>query len=63
MNDTDLRSAVLSFQKKYGTSVTFIADKCDVSREHLSRWLHSNNSYVISEQLKSKIIRLIKGGM
>ncbi|MFM1655784.1 hypothetical protein ACI7RC_27345 [Brevibacillus sp. B_LB10_24] len=62
MNDTELRSALLSFQKQYGTSITFIANKCGVSREHLSRWLH-NSSYVISEQLKGKIIKLIKGEM
>lgn len=60
MNDTDLRSVVLSFQKKYGTSITFIAKNCGVSREHLSRWLH-NNSYIISEELKTKIKRMIKG--
>ena len=58
MNDNELRLALLGFQKKYGASITFIANKCCVSREHLSRWLH-NNSYVISEQLKSKIIKLI----
>jgi len=62
MNDTDLRSALLCFQKQYGTSISFIANKCGVSREHISRWLNSN-SYVISEQLKGIIIRLIKGEM
>ncbi|NMM52934.1 hypothetical protein [Paenibacillus aquistagni] len=62
MNDTELRSALFFFQRQYGTSIAFIASKCGVSREHLSRWLH-NNSYAISEQLKSKIIKLIKGEM
>lgn len=62
MNDTDLRSALLSFKRKYGASTAFIADRCGVSREHLSRWLNTN-SYVISELLKRKIINLIKGEM
>lgn len=58
MNNTDLRSSVLSFQKKYGTSVTFIADKCGVSREHLSRWLNQSD-YAISDELIRKIQSLI----
>ncbi|MED1801994.1 hypothetical protein [Brevibacillus porteri] len=62
MSDDTLRSAVFAFQKKNGTSITFIANKCGVSREHLSRWLNSN-SYSISEQLKGTIIKLTKGEM
>jgi len=54
MKDTELRTALLSFQKKCGASITFIAYKCGVSREHLSRWLNSD-SYAISEQLKGTI--------
>ncbi len=62
MHDNDLRFILLSYQKKYGTSLTFIANKCGVSREHLSRWLH-NDSYLISNKLKSKIKLIIKGEM
>jgi hypothetical protein len=62
MNDDDLRSASIGFQKKFGTSIIFVATKCDVSREHLSRWLH-NDAYVISIELKTKIKMIIRGEM
>lgn len=62
MNDTELRESVYDFQKKYGTPTIFIATKCGVSREHLSRWMH-NDSYVISSGLKTKIKSIIKGEM
>jgi transcriptional regulator with XRE-family HTH domain len=54
MRDVDLRKAILDFRKKYGTSITFIASQCGVSREHLSRWIHNDN-YSISPRLKKKI--------
>jgi hypothetical protein len=60
MNDNDLRLAVRIFQNKHGTPIAFIAVKCGVSREHLSRWIH-NDSYVISNELKTKIKLTIKG--
>lgn len=60
MNDNDLRQALLRLMKKYGTTLTFIATTCGVSREHLSRWLH-NESYVISQELKTKIKLVTKG--
>ncbi|WP_419872764.1 hypothetical protein [Candidatus Pristimantibacillus sp. PTI5] len=62
MNDKELRDAFLDYQKRYGTPTTFIASRCGVSREHLSRWLH-NDSYVISSELKTKIKSVIKGKM
>jgi hypothetical protein len=62
MNDTDLRLALIRFQKKHGTSITFIATSCGVSREHLSRWININY-YAISEKLQSKLIKIIKGEM
>jgi hypothetical protein len=58
MNDNDLRHAVLRFQKKYGSSLTFIATTSGVSREHLSRWLH-NCSYIISAELKNRLSNLV----
>ncbi|MCR8659307.1 hypothetical protein [Paenibacillus endoradicis] len=54
MNDKELRERLFGLQKKYGTPTVFIATKCGVSREHLSRWLH-DESYVISNELKSKL--------
>lgn len=62
MNDSDLRLALLNFQKNHGASITFIASTCGVSREHVSRWLR-NEHYVISMELKTKIKLLIKGEM
>lgn len=59
MNDADLRLAVARFRKKYGTTLTFIAINCGISREHLSRWLN-NDSYVLSDSMKTKIKVLIK---
>ncbi len=58
MNDTELRSALLFFQKQYGTSITFIANKCGVSREHLSRWINQSD-YYISNELRRKIQSII----
>lgn len=60
MNENELRSALISFQKRFGTPITFIAKKCGVSREHLSRWIN-NESYLISYELKIKISSVIKG--
>lgn len=62
MNDNELRQAILSFQKRFGSSITFIATTCGVSREHLSRWLH-HESYVILDQIKTKIRMIIKGAI
>ncbi|MGM0714179.1 hypothetical protein [Brevibacillus parabrevis] len=58
MNDTELRSALLCFQKQYGTSITFIANKCGISREHLSRWINQSD-YHISNELRRKIQSII----
>ncbi|CAM4504080.1 hypothetical protein FHS16_004563 [Paenibacillus endophyticus] len=59
MNDNELRSALLSFQKRFGTPIIFIAKKCGVSREHLSKWINIE-SYLISNELKIKIKTVIK---
>lgn len=60
MNDQELRVSVLEIQNRYGTPISFIANKCGVSREHISRWLH-NDSYLISDELKTKIKLIIEG--
>lgn len=60
MNDQELRVSVLEIQNRYGTPIAFIANKCGVSREHVSRWLN-NDSYVISDELKIKIKLITKG--
>lgn len=60
MNDMELRQEIFRLQQKYGTPVTFIANNCGVSREHLSRWLH-DESYVISIELKTKLKQFAKG--
>lgn len=60
MNDKQLREALFSLQKKFGTPTNFIANSCGVSREHLSRWFH-NESYVISDCLKTKLKQFAKG--
>lgn len=60
MNDQELRVSVLEIQNRYGTPIAFIANKCGVSREHISRWLH-NDSYLISNELKTKIKLITKG--
>jgi len=62
MNDKELREGLFGLQKKYGTPTVFIATKCGVSREHLSRWLH-NESYVISDSLKTNLKQFAKGEM
>lgn len=62
MNDKELRGELFGLQKKYGTPTVFIATKCGVSREHLSRWLH-NESYVISDELKTRLKLFFKGEM
>lgn len=60
MNDQELRVSVLEIQNRYGTPIAFIANKCGVSREHISRWLH-NDSYQISNEIKTKIKLIIEG--
>lgn len=60
MNDQELRASVLEIQNRYGTPVSFIANKCGVSREHMSRWLN-NDLYLISDELKTKIKLIIDG--
>lgn len=64
MNDMELRGALFGLQQRFGTPTTFIANSVGVSREHLSRWLH-DESYVISNELKTKITQFIfiKGEM
>ncbi|KTD83584.1 hypothetical protein [Paenibacillus etheri] len=62
MNDKQLREALFSLQKRFGTPITFIANSVGVSREHLSRWLH-NESYVISDSLKTNLKQFAKGEM
>lgn len=62
MNDKELREALFGIQKKYGTPAIFIATKCGVSREHLSRFLH-NESYIISDELKSRLKLFLKGAI
>ncbi|KKC46955.1 hypothetical protein VE23_07090 [Paenibacillus sp. D9] len=62
MNDKELRQALFKVQKRFGTPTIFIATECGVSREHLSRWLH-NESYVISDELKTKLKQFVKGEM
>jgi transcriptional regulator with XRE-family HTH domain len=59
MNDFELKRAVLDFKRNYGSSLTFIASRCGVSREHLSRWIH-NESYTVSNQLKEKLCKLLQ---
>lgn len=61
MSDNQLREALFSLQLKYGTPISFIATKCGVSREHLSRWLW-NEDYRVSEELKDKINKMIRRG-
>ncbi|MED4990892.1 hypothetical protein [Parageobacillus toebii] len=61
MNDFELKQAVLDFKKRYGSSLTFIASGCGISREHLSRWLH-NEAYSISMVTKDKIRKFLEGG-
>ncbi|WP_405131387.1 hypothetical protein MHB43_03990 [Paenibacillus sp. FSL H8-0317] len=58
-NDKDLREALFDVHKRFGTPTTFIAHNVGVSREHLSRWLH-NESYVISDKLKTKLKEFTK---
>ncbi|WP_433708686.1 hypothetical protein [Paenibacillus illinoisensis] len=60
MNDQELRALVLEIRNSYGTPIAFIANKCGVSREHISRWMN-NDSYVISDELKIKIKLITKG--
>lgn len=62
MNDKQLREVLFEFQQRFGTPTTFIANRVGVSREHLSRWLN-DESYVISNELKTKLKQFIKGGM
>ncbi|MNI96562.1 hypothetical protein D3C73_1550430 [compost metagenome] len=62
MNDKELREALFRLQKRFGTPTTFIAHSVEVSREHLSRWLH-DESYVISNELKTKLKQFVKGEM
>jgi plasmid maintenance system antidote protein VapI len=59
MNCLNLRIYVRHFMYTYGSSVTFLASNIGVTREHLSRWLNNEN-YVISTDLKLKIIKLLK---
>lgn len=54
MNADELRSTLLCFKKKYGTSITFIANECGVSREHLSRWINRSD-YIVSDELMRRI--------
>ncbi|OAT74634.1 hypothetical protein [Parageobacillus thermoglucosidasius] len=61
MEDFELRQAVLDFKKRYGSSLTFIASCCGISREHLSRWIHSE-AYSISMVAKDKIRKFLEGG-
>lgn len=58
MNDNKLRGLIREYRKKHGASLTFIASACGVSREHLSRWMHSE-SYPISLKLRTKIRSII----
>ena len=60
--DDELRLAVLEFKHRYGSSISFIANKCGVTREHLSRWVNVSN-YTISKDLKDKLKILLKGEM
>jgi DNA-binding LacI/PurR family transcriptional regulator len=59
MNDFELKQAVLNYKRRYGSSLTFIASCCGVSREHLSRWLN-NDYYKISKKVKNKIVSFLK---
>lgn len=64
MNDKELHEALFRLQQRFGTPTTFIAHCVDVSREHLSRWLHDHHeSYAISNELKTKIKQFVKGEM
>lgn len=60
MKDKKLRQNLTHYIKKYGSSVTFIASRVGVSREHLSRWIHNGN-YVISYELKTKLKLFLEG--
>lgn len=62
MNDKKLREALHRIQLRFGTPTTFITHKFGISREHLIRWSH-NESYVISDSLKIKLDKFIKGEM
>jgi hypothetical protein len=59
MNDFELKQAVLNYKRRYGSSLTFIASGCGISREHLSRWIHHEN-YTVSKQLKEKICKFLQ---
>jgi hypothetical protein len=61
MNNFELKQAVLDFKKRYGSSLTFIASCCEVSREHLTRWIHHEN-YTVSIDLKKRIRKFLEGG-
>jgi len=60
MTDNRLREAVRGFKAKYGASYAYTARRCGVSREHISRWLH-NEDYVISDELKQRLIQFTNG--
>jgi|GEM_PF-2876231 len=59
MKDFELKQAVLDFKRRYGSSLTFIASCCEVSREHLTRWIHHEN-YTVSNQLKEKLCKFLQ---
>ncbi|KOY13797.1 hypothetical protein AMS66_25710 [Paenibacillus xylanivorans] len=62
MNDKKLRGALQRLQLKYGKSTTFVAYNIGISRKHLSKWLN-NESCVVSDSLKTKLNKYIKGEM
>ncbi|KAF6561250.1 hypothetical protein G9G63_21110 [Paenibacillus sp. EKM202P] len=62
MNDKELQEATFMLQQIFGTLTTFITHSLGVSRKQLSKW-HYNQSFVISNELNTKLKQFVKGEM
>lgn len=58
MNTTELKEELKYYKLCCGGSYAYIARRCGVSREHISRWVHNDN-YKISESLQKRLYKFL----
>lgn len=58
MSELVLKQELKKYKVRYGASFAFIARRCGVSREHLSRWMHNDN-YHLSKSLQKKLYKIL----